>query len=114
MVSIRTRLDDVLLHIRGTKAEATDTVRVSVPAIGTEDGVAVRFAVDVSPEGKKVLEGMIEKASKATVAAWAPVLDLDETRREAVKHARALKKTAKAKAAEPVDAPDPGNPAEEG
>lgn len=83
MAVVRIRLCDVMSATSGTRAEADDTVVVSVPAVGTEEGKSARLTLDVSPKGKRALADMVEKAQAATRAAWAPVLALDASRREA-------------------------------
>lgn len=102
MVSIRTQVDDVLLATSGKQVQATDTVRVSVPAVGSPDGGSKRLTFDVSHNGRTALRKMVADAEAATLAAWAPVLALQATRDQAA--GRLKKKPAQKPAAPAEDA----------
>lgn len=85
MVAYRLRLDDVLMSTKNAKVEATDTVTVRVPAVGSPKGKTIPVELDVSAEGQRVLDAMVEKARAGTRAAWAPVLALGESRSAATR-----------------------------
>lgn len=74
MATIRTRVDDVLYHLKDKKVEANSTQRVSVPGVAFGKTKARGFDVDVSDEGKKTLDRLVDQAKKDTEKAWADVL----------------------------------------
>ena len=65
MVAVHSRLDDVLLALRGKKVEATHQVKRTIPAMCTPDGKSRRATFDVSEEGERELEKLDKKFKAA-------------------------------------------------
>lgn len=69
MVAIQSRLDDVLLALKGKKVEATHQVNRTIPSICTEEGKSQRVTIDVSAEGERELEKLDKKFKAALIEA---------------------------------------------
>lgn len=69
MVAVQSRLDDVLLALKGKKVEATHQVNRTIPSICTEDGKSQRITIDVSAEGERELEKLDKKFKAALLEA---------------------------------------------
>lgn len=69
MVAVQTRLDDVLLAMKGKKVEATHQVSRTIPSICSEDGTSQRITIDVSAEGERELEKLDKKFKAALLEA---------------------------------------------
>lgn len=69
MVAIQSRLDDVLLALKGKKVEATRQVTRTIPSICSEDGKSKRITIDVSDEGERELEKLDKKFKAALIEA---------------------------------------------
>lgn len=67
MVAIQTRLDDVLLALKGKKVEATHKLTISIPGALREDGKVLRREVDISDEGEREWERYVERNKKKRV-----------------------------------------------
>lgn len=69
MVAVQSRLDDVLLALKGKKVEATKQVTRTIPSICSEDGKSKRITIDISPEGERELEKLDKKFKAALLEA---------------------------------------------
>lgn len=84
MVAVQSRLDDVLLALKGKKVEATHQVTRTIPSICTEDGKSQRITIDVSDEGERELEKLDRKFKAALLEAGKSTYGrIGETRAEA-------------------------------
>lgn len=84
MVAVQSRLDDVLLALKGKKVEATHQVTRTIPSICTEDGKSQRITIDVSAEGERELEKLDKKFKAALLEAGKSTYGkIGETRIEA-------------------------------
>lgn len=111
MVAIHSRLDDVLLTLKGKKVEATHKATISIPGVLREDGRAKRTELDVCEEGERELEKFKERMKKKCVELGDEMDRFSDTRRDA----RAAKPRQKpqqdaAQADKPVT-PPPAQPA---
>lgn len=110
MVAVQSRLDDVLLALKGKKVEATHQVTRTIPSICTEDGKSHRITIDVSDEGERELEKLDKKFKSALIEAGKSTYGkIGETRIEA----RAAKPKRKSRAEEAGDAESPATSPEE-
>lgn len=78
MVTRPTSFCDIILAKEKRTVIATKKREIVIPAFATADGKAIRRTYDVSPEGDKILSGLLSKMEKAFLAAPKELMDLHD------------------------------------